>query len=135
MNAVPVLVPCTAGPGQEKWRRSLLREQCAQAGTDRAWGEQSEETAMPTGQARPSSANDCAPDARPWQPPEHHPAGSAWGSARLERVDAKARLAGLARTLESDVIPRLARAHSAAQPGQASVSPRSPFEPDIAALV
>lgn len=38
-------------------------------------------------------------------------AGSAWPTAAAERVDAKARLSQLAKTLESDVIPRLVGAH------------------------
>ncbi len=38
-------------------------------------------------------------------------AGSAWQSATAERVSAKERLARLANTLETDVIPRLVRAH------------------------
>jgi methanogenic corrinoid protein MtbC1 len=38
-------------------------------------------------------------------------AGSAWPTAAAERVDAKARLSRLAKTLESDVIPRLVGAH------------------------
>jgi methanogenic corrinoid protein MtbC1 len=47
--------------------------------------------------------------AEPWSGPG---AGSAWPSAQAERVDAKARLSKLARTLESDVIPRLVGAHA-----------------------
>ncbi len=38
--------------------------------------------------------------------------GSVWPTGPSERVDAKARLSKLARTLESDVIPRLVGAHS-----------------------
>lgn len=42
--------------------------------------------------------------------------GSAWPNASAERVDAKQRLSRLARTLESDVIPRLVGSHSRAAP-------------------
>jgi MerR family transcriptional regulator, light-induced transcriptional regulator len=45
-------------------------------------------------------------------------AGSAWPTALAERSDAKARLSKLARTLETDVIPRLVGAH-----GKASRAP------------
>jgi MerR family transcriptional regulator, light-induced transcriptional regulator len=41
-------------------------------------------------------------------------AGSAWPTALAERSDAKARLSKLARTLETDVIPRLVGAHGKA---------------------
>jgi len=40
--------------------------------------------------------------------------GSSWATAASERVDAKSRLARLAQTLESDVIPRLVGAHGIA---------------------
>lgn len=43
-------------------------------------------------------------------------AGSAWTSAGAERVDAKQRLSRLARTLESDVIPRLVGTHARSAP-------------------
>ena len=39
-------------------------------------------------------------------------AGSAWQSASAQRVSAKERLTRLATTLETDVIPRLVRAHA-----------------------
>jgi MerR family transcriptional regulator, light-induced transcriptional regulator len=66
-----------------------------------------------------NSSLECDPTATPWSGPA---AGSAWPSAMAERVDAKARLSKLARTLEADVIPRLVGAHvKSAKPG---LSPR-----------
>lgn len=50
---------------------------------------------------------ECLLDAARWAPD----AGSAWRDAADERRGAKDRLGALARTLESDVIPRLVRAH------------------------
>lgn len=64
-------------------------------------------------QARPSSKSlpaDCRTGAETWSAPGD---GSAWQSAAAERVSAKERLARLATTLETDVIPRLVRAHGA----------------------
>jgi methanogenic corrinoid protein MtbC1 len=63
---------------------------------------------MQSGPSRePSHPLECD-HAAPWSSPA---SGSAWSSAQAERVDAKARLSKLARTLESDVIPRLVGAH------------------------
>jgi MerR family transcriptional regulator, light-induced transcriptional regulator len=53
-----------------------------------------------------------------------HAAGSVWPSARAERVDAKSRLAALARALEADVIPRLVGAHERDAPLAAHLEPK-----------
>jgi methanogenic corrinoid protein MtbC1 len=63
---------------------------------------------------------ECDPAAVPWSNPAS--GGSVWPSASAERVDAKARLSRLARTLESDVIPRLVGAH--AKPSALHLQPR-----------
>jgi MerR family transcriptional regulator, light-induced transcriptional regulator len=57
--------------------------------------------------SREHSREDCEVLPSAWTPA----AGSAWPTALAERSDAKARLAKLARALESDVIPRLVGAH------------------------
>lgn len=56
-------------------------------------------------------------------------AGSAWQSAADERVSAKERFARLANTLESDVIPRLVRAH---QGTEAASAPAVAAPPSLA---
>lgn len=55
-----------------------------------------------------ASAQDCA-NSMPAMSP--HAPGSAWPTASAERLDARKRLARLARTLEAEVIPRLVGAH------------------------
>jgi MerR family transcriptional regulator, light-induced transcriptional regulator len=65
---------------------------------------------MSSGSSRdlPREECDAAPDA--WAAAAGS-VGSVWPSGPSERVDAKSRLSKLARTLESDVIPRLVGAH------------------------
>ena len=63
-------------------------------------------------------------------------AGSVWQSAAAERVSAKERLARLATTLETDVIPRLVRAHAGeATSAAAPVLPREREVEAFATLV
>jgi methanogenic corrinoid protein MtbC1 len=70
-----------------------------------------EEVRMKAQPSRESLPADCrtAP-VEAWSAPGD---GSVWQSAAAERVSAKERLARLANTLETDVIPRLVRAHQA----------------------
>jgi methanogenic corrinoid protein MtbC1 len=63
---------------------------------------------MQSGPSRESSPSECEISSSPWA----HAAGSAWPSVAAERVDAKARLTSLTRTLEADVIPRLVGQHA-----------------------
>ncbi len=65
---------------------------------------------MQSGSSRESTPQACEVPSAPW-PTSARDVGSSWPTARAERVDAKARLTQLARTLESDVIPRLVGAH------------------------
>jgi methanogenic corrinoid protein MtbC1 len=84
-------------------------------------------------QARPSRQPlpaECRPGADTWQ---EAGAGSAWQSAAAERVSAKDRLARLATTLETDVIPRLVRAH-AGEPRPEVAGPNAPSEREIEAF-
>ena len=57
--------------------------------------------------SRDESHSGCVTAPAAWSAAE----GSIWSSGRAERVDAKSRLAKLAKALESDVIPRLVVAH------------------------
>jgi methanogenic corrinoid protein MtbC1 len=71
---------------------------------------------MKPGPSRENPSAECAePSARPAGPA----VGSAWPSSLAERSGARERLAHLAKTLESDVIPRLVGAHRPARPGAA----------------
>lgn len=84
------------------------------------------------------TAEDCTTEMTRWQGTAGHPVGSTWTDARAERVDGKARLAGLMHTLHHDVIPRLAQVHAGETPRRrgtapADGTPRPP--PDIGALV
>lgn len=65
---------------------------------------------MPSGSARDNPSGECSTTPRAWEGPSPT-AGSVWPTGPSERVDAKARLSKLAKTLESDVIPRLVGAH------------------------
>ena len=71
-----------------------------------------QEMAMQLGPSRESSPAECEVASTPWV----HAVGSAWPSVAAERVDAKARLTSLTRTLEADVIPRLVGQHARAEP-------------------
>jgi MerR family transcriptional regulator, light-induced transcriptional regulator len=62
---------------------------------------------MPFGPPRESVPVECLLESAPWVPS----AGSTWATIADERRDAKGRIGALARTLESDVIPRLVRSH------------------------
>jgi methanogenic corrinoid protein MtbC1 len=68
---------------------------------------------MQSGPLRDSSPMECDSAAATWSPAARH-VGSAWPTAAAERVDAKLRLSRLAKTLESEVIPRLVDAHGKA---------------------
>ncbi len=90
----------------------------------------SQETArMQSGPSRDSSPIECDASSTPWAP-SGQSVGSAWPTAISERVDAKSRLSRLARTLESDVIPRLVGAHGQAERTQVHLEAR-----EIAAFV
>jgi MerR family transcriptional regulator, light-induced transcriptional regulator len=83
--------------------------------------------------ARPSrkpQPADCRPGQENWSAPG---AGSAWQSAAAERVSAKERLARLANTLETDVIPRLVKAH-AGQVADAAPAVEPPSEREVEAF-
>lgn len=77
-------------------------------------------------QLRPSRQSATAECRLPEEVWSESGAGSAWQSATAERVSAKERLARLANTLETDVIPRLVRAHQrdATPPSTAVEVPR-----------
>ncbi len=60
--------------------------------------------------SREVSPLECESTFNTWAPTT----GSVWATAAAERVDAKSRLSKLAKTLESDVIPRLVGAHGKA---------------------
>jgi MerR family transcriptional regulator, light-induced transcriptional regulator len=83
--------------------------------------------------ARPSThplPADCGPGLDTWSAAG---AGSAWQSAAAERVSAKERLTRLASALETDVIPRLVRAHGAA-PLRAEPAVQTPTEREVEAF-
>jgi MerR family transcriptional regulator, light-induced transcriptional regulator len=68
---------------------------------------------MQSGPLSESLPHECEPSSAAWAAAPQR-AGSTWPTAAAERVDAKSRLSRLAKTLESDVIPRLVGAHSSA---------------------
>jgi MerR family transcriptional regulator, light-induced transcriptional regulator len=68
---------------------------------------------MQSGPSRDTSHLECESASAAWSAPEHT-VGSTWPTAASERVDAKSRLSRLAKTLESDVIPRLVGVHGKA---------------------
>ncbi len=76
---------------------------------------------MTSGSSRDTAPQECELPAA-WAPSPRDE-GSTWPTARSERVDAKARLTKLARTLESDVIPRLVGAHSKDERGAVRLEP------------
>jgi MerR family transcriptional regulator, light-induced transcriptional regulator len=78
---------------------------------------------MPSGPHRESSPATCEPSSSAWSPAGQS-AGSSWPTAVSERVDAKSRLSRLAKTLESDVIPRLVGAHGKAARAPVQLEPR-----------
>jgi MerR family transcriptional regulator, light-induced transcriptional regulator len=83
---------------------------------------------QPSNHLGPNECTDVMPAA------SAHAAGSSWATARSERVDAKTRLSHLAKTLETDVIPRLVGAHAAGWPllmpvDAPRVTPSTPAQP------
>jgi MerR family transcriptional regulator, light-induced transcriptional regulator len=78
---------------------------------------------MQSGPSRESSPVECESSPPAWSP-AGHPVGSTWPTAASERVDAKSRLSRLAKTLESDVIPRLVGAHGKAARAPVHLEPR-----------
>ena len=90
-----------------------------QSGPSAASGRSEATDAPPRGAASASERGGLVRDGAPQEcelphaawPASPRDAGSSWPTARSERVDAKQRLTQLARTLESDVIPRLVGAH------------------------
>ena len=81
-------------------------------------------------QLRPSrqpAAAECRTPEETWN---ESGAGSAWQNASAERVSAKERLARLANTLETEVIPRLVRAHQRDAPA-AAASAEVPREREV----
>jgi methanogenic corrinoid protein MtbC1 len=69
-----------------------------------------QETKYMSSFSRESPRDACEAPPQDW-PAQTRAVGTVWSSGPAERVDAKSRLAKLARTLESDVIPRLVDAH------------------------
>jgi len=78
---------------------------------------------MQSGPSRDSSPVECEVSSAAWSP-AGHAVGSTWPTAASERVDAKSRLSRLAKTLESDVIPRLVGAHGKASRAAVHLEPR-----------
>jgi len=78
---------------------------------------------MQSGPSRENSPAECESASTAWSP-AGHAVGSTWPTAAAERVDAKSRLSRLAKTLESDVIPRLVGAHSKAARAPIHLEPR-----------
>jgi len=90
-------------PDLQDWPASLGWRKLAKGGTE-------EENPMPIGPARVPSTVECLLEAAPWVASP----GSVWATSADERRNAKERIGALARTLESDVIPRLVRSHGVA---------------------
>lgn len=78
---------------------------------------------MQSGPSRDNSMVECDASSISHSPSARD-VGSSWPTAVSERVDAKSRLSRLAKTLESEVIPRLVGAHSATARAAARPEPQ-----------
>ena len=78
---------------------------------------------MQSGPSRENAPAECEIAPSAWPVPASS-VGSTWPTALSERVDAKSRLSHLAKTLESDVIPRLVGAHGHDERTAAHLDPR-----------
>jgi MerR family transcriptional regulator, light-induced transcriptional regulator len=89
------------------WRRSGAQSSVSRRSPTTPIAEKESEL-LRSGAPSDPSTHECA---TPMPAMSSHAPGSAWPTASAERLDARKRLARLARTLEAEVIPRLVGAH------------------------